>query len=633
MTEKRRDELLNRMADCGVVVIGDFCLDAYWTLDSEASEVSVETGKPAHAVRSQSYSLGGAGNVVQNLVDLGVGRVHAIGVVGDDLFGREMRALLRARAVESEGLLVQAAHWATPVYAKPFINDEELSRFDWGAFNEVSTETEDALVAALARSLKSAGAVVINQQLSRGGPYRGKLIEKLNALIRKHADVCFIVDSRQVCEAFEGAILKVNDVEAARLTGQESLIGTLIPIDDVRRSATALFDRTGQPVFVTRGANGIVTYDGRTMTEVPGLDLLGPIDSVGAGDTCVAAIAAALAAGATREEAARLGNFAAAVTVQKVRQTGSARPDEIRAIAADPNYVYRPELAVDERAARFWNDTEIEVINDEAERGRISHALFDHDGTISTLREGWEAIMAPMCVRAILGDAVERVSRDEYQRIAERVKTFIDKTTGIQTIVQMEFLVELVREAGYVHADEIDDRFGYKATYNEALMERVNVRLAKIERGELSVDDFTLKGAVAFLRRLRDRGVKLYLASGTDCEDVKREAEAFGYDDVFEGRIYGSVGDVKKYSKKKVIDEILRTHRLEGAQLVCFGDGPVELRETKKRGGITIGICSDEVRRYGRDDRKRERLIRAGADVIVPDFSQADRLTAWLFPS
>jgi len=133
------------------------------------------------------------------------------------------------------------------------------------------------------------------------------------------------------------------------------------------------------------------------------------------------------------------------------------------------------------------------------------------------------------------------------------------------------------------------------------------------------------------LHRLRRRGVTLYLASGTDRQDVIAEAAALGYAELFEGRIYGALGDVRKYSKKMVIDRILTENKLAGPELACIGDGPVELRETRKRGGIAVGVASDEVRRYGLNRQKRSRLIKAGADLIVPDFSQAQQLTNFLF--
>jgi hypothetical protein len=125
--------------------------------------------------------------------------------------------------------------------------------------------------------------------------------------------------------------------------------------------------------------------------------------------------------------------------------------------------------------------------------------------------------------------------------------------------------------------------------------------------------------------------VTLYLASGTDAEDVRAEAAVLGYADLFNGGIFGAVADRRDCSKQAVIEDILRRHRLRGAQLAAFGDGPVEIRECVKRGGFGVGIASDEVRRHGLNLEKRARLIRAGAHVVVPDFSQGDRLVALLF--
>jgi hypothetical protein len=120
--------------------------------------------------------------------------------------------------------------------------------------------------------------------------------------------------------------------------------------------------------------------------------------------------------------------------------------------------------------------------------------------------------------------------------------------------------------------------------------------------------------------------VRLYLASGTDEKDVRREAECLGYADVFDGGIYGSIGDVARDAKKVVIERILNDVNGAIDQLVTFGDGPVEIRETKRHGAVAIGVASDELRRFGTNRDKRRRLVRAGADAIVPDFSQWQHL-------
>jgi phosphoglycolate phosphatase-like HAD superfamily hydrolase len=181
----------------------------------------------------------------------------------------------------------------------------------------------------------------------------------------------------------------------------------------------------------------------------------------------------------------------------------------------------------------------------------------------------------------------------------------------------------MVREFGIVPAAEVKDPQGYKDVYNKELLAMVSGRLAKLQSGELCVEDYTLKGAVPMLKALHAAGVKLHLASGTDELDLISEAEALGHAVFFEGRLHGARGDVTVEAKKVVLEKILEEIGASGARsVVTFGDGPVEIRETRRRGGRTVGVASDELRRFGWNMRKRTRLIRAGADVIVPDFSQ-----------
>ena len=321
--------------------------------------------------------------------------------------------------------------------------------------------------------------------------------------------------------------------------------------------------------------------------------------------------------------AAQVGSFVAGVTVQKLFQCGTATPEEILGMGVDPDFIFASELAEDKRHAKYLPGTEIEVVNKWEHEPQIEHAIFDHDGTISTLREGWELIMAPMMIKAILGDHYLDADDALYQKVKERSDEFIDKTTGIQTLVQMKGLIELIREFGCVPEEKILDEFGYKQIYNDELLIMVREREAKYANGELALEDFTLKNAVAFLQKLHDAGIKLYLASGTDEADVKSEAKVLGYDHLFEGRIYGAVGDITKEAKKIVLDRILDSiGEAALGKVATFGDGPVEMRETNKRGGISIGVASNELRRYGLNESKRTRLIKAGADVIIPDFSQ-----------
>ncbi|HPD45304.1 MAG TPA: PfkB family carbohydrate kinase [Anaerohalosphaeraceae bacterium] len=633
MKTQRVREILDRIKNVKIAVYGDFCLDAYWILSPGGSEVSVETGLQAQAVARHYYTLGGASNIVANLAALEPAAIRVIGVVGDDIYGRELTRQLAALHVDTSSLIVQRENFDTVTFAKRYLHDEEQPRIDFGFLNRRSPETDAALITGLRSALETCDALIFNQQVP-GSLANDAFIDAVNALFDEFTEKIVLFDSRHYSHRFTNVFRKTNDVEAAILNGVDATPGDVISLEDIKAYAQNLYARSGKPVFVTRGPRGILTVDGAGLHHAPGIQLLKKLDTVGAGDTTMSALGLCLAAGVPCPEAAHFANLAAAVTVQKLFQTGTASPAEVLEIAENADYIYQPELAEDRRRARYLEGTEIEICTDltALPLGRIKHAVFDHDGTISTLRQGWEEIMAPVMIRAILGDRYETADETLYHKVRNRVLDYIDKSTGIQTIIQMQALVEMVREFGIVPADKILDKHGYKAIYNQALIGMVQKRIDKFNAGILDITDFTIKGAVPFLRALKARGVTLYLASGTDHEDVVKEAKVLGYADLFEGGIYGATGDAEKCSKKQVIADIIARHNLEGPQLAVFGDGPVELRQCRNRDGIAVGVASDEIRRHGLNPEKRTRLTKAGAHIVTPDFAQTDSLLNLLFP-
>ena len=211
----------------------------------------------------------------------------------------------------------------------------------------------------------------------------------------------------------------------------------------------------------------------------------------------------------------------------------------------------------------FLDSTPIEIINPHIPRGRIRHALFDFDGTVSLIREGWQGVMIPMMVEVLL-ETPRHESKEELYAV---VTEFVDRLTGKQTIYQMIQLREEVRQRGGEPLDPLD----YKRMYLDRLWERIKGRVARLKNGEIEPEEMM------------------------------------------------------------VIERILNENHLSGPELVTFGDGYVEIEDTKAVGGIAVGVASDEVNRRGINEWKRARLIQAGADLIVPDFRQHERLVAYLF--
>ncbi len=271
----------------------------------------------------------------------------------------------------------------------------------------------------------------------------------------------------------------------------------------------------------------------------------------------------------------------------------------------------------------FLPGTQIEIVN-EFPRGQFKHILFDFDGTVSLLREGWQGIMGPVCVEMICG------THPPTPEIVREVEEMIDETTGIQTIFQMQRLVEMVRAHGLVPEDQIKDPAGYKQVYNDRLMVPVRERIARLRSGELTLEQATVKGALHFLKLLSQKEVAMYVFSGTDRDDVRNEAKEVGAAPYFQ-EIWGALPSVEEYSKEKVIRDIIAQHNLHGSEVLAIGDGPVELRNVKEHGGIALGIASDEQKGTGWDEHKRQRLLRAGADILVPDFAEAEQLVRYLF--
>ncbi|MFH1069641.1 MAG: PfkB family carbohydrate kinase, partial [Candidatus Glassbacteria bacterium] len=177
-------KIFDKFGGLTIGVLGDFALDAYWMLDGEAGEISVETGKRAYAVASQRYSPGGAGNIVANLAALGVGRVEAFGVRGEDLFGGRLMEELTGRGIVTQGIIPQKENWDTHVWAKPHMEGEELRRFDFGFFNQPSERTLETLLDHLAARVETLDALIVNRQLPRP-LVTGLAVEWVNGLIER----------------------------------------------------------------------------------------------------------------------------------------------------------------------------------------------------------------------------------------------------------------------------------------------------------------------------------------------------------------------------------------------------------------------------------------------------------------
>jgi phosphoglycolate phosphatase-like HAD superfamily hydrolase len=264
----------------------------------------------------------------------------------------------------------------------------------------------------------------------------------------------------------------------------------------------------------------------------------------------------------------------------------------------------------------------IEIISPHYPRGPFRAAIFDFDGTLSLLRRNWQDVMIPMMVEELEATGTAE-SREE---LTAAVEEFVMRLNGRQTIYQMIQLTEEIVRRGGTPREPLE----YKRRYHDLLWKEVGGRVAAVKGGAIPAEEMTVPGARELLDLLRSRGVRLYLASGTDLKYVEDELQTLGLAEFFESRVYGALDDYKKFSKAMIVAQMIEETGVGGSELVGFGDGFVEIEEVKKVGGLAIGVASNEETREGVNQWKRSRLIRAGADWIIGDYRELGQLTAAL---
>lgn len=316
-----------------VGVIGDFAVDFYLYLQKHTGEFSLETNEEVWWGSRPCTALGAAGNVVQNLAALGVGKISTFGAVGDDIFGRELFVLLQEKKVDTTGMSRLGRGWDTCAYTKPVQEDQEQNRLDFGVHNKLPNEDFVKIMDKLGARISELDVLIINQQFAAPLLTEAR-VSQLNKLIAQYPEVYFLADMRTYGLGLRGATLKVNAAELARLLALEDHENWTT--DECISHGKRLAENIEGPILITRAEHGLLHIDGHAIHQCPALSLSGPIDPVGAGDTAVAAFSACMGAKIAIPIALELANLAAAVTVQKLQQTGTASPEEIKHLLTNP---------------------------------------------------------------------------------------------------------------------------------------------------------------------------------------------------------------------------------------------------------------------------------------------------------
>jgi len=257
-----------------------------------------------------------------------------------------------------------------------------------------------------------------------------------------------------------------------------------------------------------------------------------------------------------------------------------------------------------------------------AEQAKL--ALFDFDGTLSLIRAGWMDVMVPMMVELLL----ELKTGEKEEDLRALVDESVARLTGEQTIYQMIELARQVRERGGKPLPPIE----YKRLYHDCLMDKIAYRREALRQGKAAPDQYLVPGARAALESLRARGLKLYCASGTDESYTLEEARLLDINQYFDGGMFGARDDYKSFSKEILIHQMLSSLEGSARTLIGFGDGYVEIKNVKEVGGVAVGVATDEPECMVVNPWKRDRLVRVGADFVIPNFLCWNELSSALFP-
>jgi rfaE bifunctional protein kinase chain/domain len=329
LTDSVLERILSHLPQLTIGVVGDLFLDRYLEIDATLTEPSLETGLDAYQVVRVRASAGAAGTVVNNLAALGIKQVQVVSMIGDDGEGYELRQALDALGKVNLDRVTIAGDRRTPTYTKPMFLESgraprELNRLDIKNRRVLSAVSESEILRGLDKIWPQADAIMVLDQVSEPncGVITDRVRVRLAGLAHRSPEKFVLADSRERIGLFRSVASKPNQRECLGAVADEC--------DNVQQAASSLARRTGRTVFCTQGEGGILLAEpSGKVDRVPAYPVSGPIDIVGAGDSTSAAIASAVAAGASFEQAAAFGCLVASVTIKQIGTTGTATPSQI----------------------------------------------------------------------------------------------------------------------------------------------------------------------------------------------------------------------------------------------------------------------------------------------------------------
>lgn len=313
--------MISRFEDVKVLVVGDIILDQFiW---GKVSRISPEAPVPVVEVQNETFLLGGAANVVNNILSLG-GRSLLCGVIGDDEFGRKLLGIFQDKGISSEGIIVQKDRRTTLKTRVVADRRQQVVRFDRENNEQLDQKLRERLLQFIRSHLGEVDSVILSDYGK--GVLSEDLIRGINESAKGEGRMVVVDPKMDNFDYYKDiTLITPNKFEAEIASGVK-----IVDEESLNRAGEILLDRfRSQAVLITLGEEGMALFErGKTPINIP-TGKKEVYDVTGAGDTVVAVIALAMAAGARFGEAAKIANYAAGIVVEKVG-TATISPDELK---------------------------------------------------------------------------------------------------------------------------------------------------------------------------------------------------------------------------------------------------------------------------------------------------------------
>jgi D-beta-D-heptose 7-phosphate kinase/D-beta-D-heptose 1-phosphate adenosyltransferase len=302
------DGLLDRLQGRSILVVGDLMIDQF--VIGTVDRISPEAPVPIVRFDHETWRLGGAANVANNIVALG-GKVETIGVIGSDADGSRLVADLASRSIGTAGVVSDPTRCTTRKLRVVTTRNQQVARIDYERDVEIDSTVETEVIRRIADGAASAHAIVISDYLK--GVISPKVAAAAVEASRQHGIPVLVDPKVPHIEYYRGAtVITPNHMEAEAVTHMR-----IRSTADARDAARRFRDRAGcASVLITRGEHGMWLLDAEGEVELPA-EAREVADVTGAGDTVISALALACATGASLSDAARLANRAAGIVVGK----------------------------------------------------------------------------------------------------------------------------------------------------------------------------------------------------------------------------------------------------------------------------------------------------------------------------